>query len=407
MTTLQAARRLARLASYTLLALVVALSLARYLDAPLALVLVAGRSMEPSIHLGDLALLERVDDPHSLKPGDVVLWCLGKGCVLHRVQGFQDGRIITKGDANPYPDPPVPLEAVKYRMLLRIPREAYLAPLAAYLALEALEAARSGRLRRLIEETAALQPGRLETLALAALLVYAVSILAASIAAPPPAQRSDLLEGLRPRINLLYTGLVKGGNVEAIFSLENVPAFNPTGTCTMAIAGVEVACSATLLYNNGTLAAILVSPTDPERLYTKAYILNSNTLIAKLDVDIEIGVLHSRLLLRIPIKQVTVKLDRDNCSLVIVNPNEAPIKVPVNITVRYFDYRGGRIKHLALNKTETLTVEANPGVTRISLEKHDWLIVRVSYIKPGGIVVEREVANTWCRTPPGTLQGRG
>lgn len=66
-------------------------------------VVVAGGSMRPALAPGDLAIVAR----HSaVKPGDVALITPeGHGPVLHRVVAVAaDGRIQTRGDANPTPD---------------------------------------------------------------------------------------------------------------------------------------------------------------------------------------------------------------------------------------------------------------------------------------------------------------
>lgn len=84
-------------------------------------------SMEPSIRRWDMVVWVRRD--FGLE--DVVVYCLNPSfCVVHRyVEPCPNGNadcLITKGDANPAPDPPISAKMVKGVALLRIPREVWL-----------------------------------------------------------------------------------------------------------------------------------------------------------------------------------------------------------------------------------------------------------------------------------------
>ncbi|MCX8196502.1 MAG: signal peptidase I [Acidilobaceae archaeon] len=67
---------------------------------------VSGRSMEPSLHSGDLVFIVRSD---SIREGDIIVFRSGGGYVIHRVIEVyeKDGMkcYITQGDNNPFPDP--------------------------------------------------------------------------------------------------------------------------------------------------------------------------------------------------------------------------------------------------------------------------------------------------------------
>ena len=89
----------------------------RYLDLPFAMVIVFGESMKPTLNMGDMVFMYKSD----FKVGDIVLWCSGNSCILHRVVKIVDDTVITQGDANNIPDPPIPKEAVKYKYLFFIP----------------------------------------------------------------------------------------------------------------------------------------------------------------------------------------------------------------------------------------------------------------------------------------------
>jgi signal peptidase len=72
-------------------------------------IIVEGKSMEPTFHLGDAVVVKTIDNP---KIGDIVVFQVPKGepgggsLVVHRLYGIRDdGSFITKGDNRRYPDP--------------------------------------------------------------------------------------------------------------------------------------------------------------------------------------------------------------------------------------------------------------------------------------------------------------
>ena len=82
-------------------------------------IIVASGSMSPSIEPGDLVIVV----PGAPKLGDVAVYRSGHGLVVHRVVGYVDCGaekcLVTKGDANPVPDPePVPPDRVVGRVAL-------------------------------------------------------------------------------------------------------------------------------------------------------------------------------------------------------------------------------------------------------------------------------------------------
>lgn len=93
---------------------------------------IRGGSMEPSIPLGSLVVLETVA-PAEIRPGDAVTIRADNGVVVtHRVtrtMDLADGRFVeVKGDANQTADPNlVPVRAVQGRVASVVPRLGYLA----------------------------------------------------------------------------------------------------------------------------------------------------------------------------------------------------------------------------------------------------------------------------------------
>lgn len=65
-------------------------------------VIVAGTSMQPALHTGDLAIVRR---GHSYRPGDVIAYRAGGATIIHRIVGGgpADG-FVTRGDNRRYVD---------------------------------------------------------------------------------------------------------------------------------------------------------------------------------------------------------------------------------------------------------------------------------------------------------------
>ena len=82
---------------------------------------IVGRSMEPVLHRGDLAMV-RAEDQYRV--GDAVLYhsSVLRRPVLHRIVAIQQGRYFFKGDNNDFADPgSVPASALVGRLWLRAP----------------------------------------------------------------------------------------------------------------------------------------------------------------------------------------------------------------------------------------------------------------------------------------------
>jgi len=112
-----------RVRGYIVLGVVLLLMVGRLIWFPAALFIVTGSSMLPAYRTGDLVLgVATYVAGYSV--GDVVVWyATYTHGVIHRVINVSENYVVTKGDNNPLPDPPVPKAWVKYRALLQIPRE--------------------------------------------------------------------------------------------------------------------------------------------------------------------------------------------------------------------------------------------------------------------------------------------
>ncbi|ADI31332.1 hypothetical protein [Staphylothermus hellenicus] len=119
-----------RVLSYVGVIVVLALFAGKLLGLPVALMIVYGSSMEPSLKPFDLVLGVHPDIVGGVGRGDVVVWCdpgdvWRTSCVVHRVIDVRgaggENIVITKGDALTYPDPPVRLSRVSYVVVAHAP----------------------------------------------------------------------------------------------------------------------------------------------------------------------------------------------------------------------------------------------------------------------------------------------
>jgi signal peptidase I len=124
---LRCSEELRRIALYALGLVIILLFSGKLMGLPIALVMVYGSSMEPSLKSFDLLVAV---SPHiigrGVKVGDIVMYCirgtLNTACIVHRVVEVRDGVVVTKGDAVKVPDPPVRLNDIRYIVVARVPR---------------------------------------------------------------------------------------------------------------------------------------------------------------------------------------------------------------------------------------------------------------------------------------------
>ncbi len=106
-----------KIATLTIIGFSILLAI-KLLPVPFAVVMVPTKSMYPVIKPFDLVICMG----KHVKPGDIVLWCSSPlYCVIHRLVAIKGDYIITKGDANPVPDKPVPISYLKAKARLIIP----------------------------------------------------------------------------------------------------------------------------------------------------------------------------------------------------------------------------------------------------------------------------------------------
>lgn len=88
------------------------------------LLVVRSGSMEPAISTGDIVVVKPQD---SYGEGDVITFRSGSDSVTHRIIAVENGRYVTKGDANDSADiRPVPFRQVQGQVLFNLPWLGYL-----------------------------------------------------------------------------------------------------------------------------------------------------------------------------------------------------------------------------------------------------------------------------------------
>lgn len=75
-------------------------------------------SMEPNLSVGDLLLLHQEEN---YRVGQIVVYQSGNMAVVHRVAAIDGETAVTRGDANNADDAPIPVTAIKGRVVLAIP----------------------------------------------------------------------------------------------------------------------------------------------------------------------------------------------------------------------------------------------------------------------------------------------
>ncbi|MDO8750568.1 MAG: signal peptidase I [Dehalococcoidia bacterium] len=113
------------------LALLVAMTLLPVIFGFYPMVVLSG-SMEPTIHVGDIAVV-RKQDPYAFQIGDVVTYSTAGGNITHRIVGLdvtpQGPFFLMRGDANLTADPrAIPAQAIVGKVVYRVPRLGFLSP---------------------------------------------------------------------------------------------------------------------------------------------------------------------------------------------------------------------------------------------------------------------------------------
>lgn len=104
----------------------------------ITLAVVEGTSMEPTLQSGDLVIVIKRVSLRDIEVGDIVVYRRGGTLIIHRVIRIEGDTLITKGDNNWLPDPPVKFQSVIGKVLelgdnvVKVPLVGYLTLFARY-----------------------------------------------------------------------------------------------------------------------------------------------------------------------------------------------------------------------------------------------------------------------------------
>jgi len=92
----------------------------QYIPVPVCISLVSGESMHPTIESGSLTVGVSTT---LIRPriGDIVIARFWDHYIVHRIIHISDTYVITKGDGNQDPDPPISTSDVRYVVVAVIP----------------------------------------------------------------------------------------------------------------------------------------------------------------------------------------------------------------------------------------------------------------------------------------------
>lgn len=201
--------RLKDIPAYILLALALLVLLSRFLPIPLGAFMVASGSMLPSIRPFDIGIVLG----RSFNAGDVIVWSSSLlYYVMHRAVDINNSMVVTMGDANPIPDPPVPISQVKGKVIAIIPREAWLLTIASLLGAH-IYTKRRALARLNLSGMKILMP----------LLIYCLFVISITFLIAPSYSLGYMLS--RPEIHLSRTDIVDPGGSCAIkitYYLKNI-----------------------------------------------------------------------------------------------------------------------------------------------------------------------------------------
>lgn len=293
-----------------------ALAVANLLPLHFGVYVVPTKSMVPAIRPMSLVVAYGED----FGTGDIVVWCSSPSfCVVHRVVNITGQYVVTKGDANPVPDRPVPLRMVRARVVAVIPPYVWLPPITALIVYD---------LARGVREPVA-----------PAVIIIAVGTLFALLTATTVAKTpASLVEEKEPGIYLKRAVFTSNCTVVVTYteSLLSVRAANVTVMPPAEVASVSVAPDR------------IVVALKPGSIY-KVVSSGHDKLVLVVDASLEpFGTLHGEYKVQVPVKPLGVRLS--GRQLIIDNPN----CYPVNVTVRF----------LAHGKAETRVYEVH-GRARI------------------------------------------
>ncbi|RLG61653.1 signal peptidase I [Candidatus Geothermarchaeota archaeon] len=338
-----------------LLTAVLTIFLVRFLGSPLFIAIVASNSMNPTLRMGDLIIAYK-DEP---KVGDIVVWCYSPlYCIVHRVVEIRDSYIVTKGDANPYPDYPINPSCIVRVVYYTVPREFLsLILLSILFILIYVKRSQVIRLFNSVEKA--------PIISLSSIVILIILIISLF----PISPSTRLGSVVKPRIEL--SKIEVEGNIILYYKIYGTEFSSIDSVILYSRYGV-IQCNSYLLNKSVILVEVPTNflETINEKGDMETYLKLNASLIYN-------GTLIGAYPIRFSFHDPSIELL--NGSVIIRNPN--PIKTPINITI-YYAYKEGIEWSI-----ETYRLYLDPGSTmKIDLTSYPYVYVKISYIVNGRLV---------------------
>ncbi len=342
-----------------LLAIIITLFMGRIIGFPVAIVIVSGRSMKPTLLVGDVVIGVKA----SFKVGDIVVWCVSPTyCVIHRVIKISGKYVTTKGDNNPMPDPPVPASFVKYKVIYVIPRRVWVPIVAIGILIYVYK-------NRKLLRSENIAPGDIAVLIVVSFIVFnsAIALLAPTYYSPNPGSL------VQPRVSLKGTHITKNGSVLITFTMYNTYLIHVSK------------CQATIFKENKSVVcrAKVISPTQvlvrdfPRSFLKRMYEEGAGPLLIHIKAKILFGSIDGTYYIYPGWRKIIVNVSAGIVR--IYNPN--PVSVNVNVTLLVSN-TSGRPKIIV----RSYSLPPYGGV-EVDLSMNKYAVVRIKYLFEGKVIL--------------------
>jgi len=355
-----------RYAEYVALGIILLLMVGRLFWFPVALFVVSGNSMLPVYRTGDIVLgIATYIVSYSI--GDIVVWhATFTHGVIHRVYNVTDGYVVTKGDNNPLPDPPVPKNWIRYVAVLQIPREVWIS---AVLGLVGVYLYRKRR-----EVADYLRSGEDKDLKVAFTVLTVFILLDLSIIFVVPvywySYRAVLLH---PNVELAKFTVENFSTAVIELSLSYAEMLG-VKTCNILVNNISYPCD----YVWASVSTIVVG--IPREVFHESYKYSNSTIASigiALNITFDKGWLYGVYNYVFNWRPLAVEVV--NRSLVVYNPNPVPFNL-TNIRVVYMDLDSfGRTTVVKEEYLGNMTVEPLSKIVIEPVEKGRYCYIQFTY----------------------------
>ncbi|WP_440059632.1 signal peptidase I [Thermogladius sp. 4427co] len=327
---------------------------------PVAASIVSGYSMYPSLKPGDLVLAVSTSLA-GFSRGDVVIYCYSwANCIIHRVIEVGEGVVVTKGDYNPAPDPPIPISLVRYRVVASIPLQIWLPALLIIVTAIFIPV---HDIKRILE------PLNLEALLFILIVAVYVVYTAVYVVRIPPYRTVIAV----PVIQLVKYSVSRDYRVVTLtYSTENLSILG-VSSCVVTAPGLgELPCDYSIVDGNSIMVWV------PLGVYEKLFEQGVNMFYLNITARLDKGVLKGYYPINYTYRMPTVSIIGH--TLIVSNPLPFSLKdVEVNITEVNETFIG--LKHIVNASTTYIVVTIGPleNYTLSLCRPYSYAYVSVTY----------------------------